>query len=95
MNGPSPVDRGKSGSKLHVLSDRAGTSLAVGNSAADTNAAPVDERAVFTAVVFVLTSGCASDAAALVRGHCSHGASPVHCMDTSRSLATTTSRGAR
>ncbi|WP_324197859.1 IS5 family transposase [Nocardia abscessus] len=37
MTGPSPVDRGKSGSKLHVLSDRAGIPLAVGISAANTN----------------------------------------------------------
>lgn len=37
MTGPSPVDRGKSGSKLHVLSDRAGIPLAVGVSAANTN----------------------------------------------------------
>ncbi|WP_425303094.1 IS5 family transposase [Nocardia wallacei] len=37
MTGPSPVDRGKSGSKIHVLSDRAGIPLAVGISAANTN----------------------------------------------------------
>ncbi|MFI2474552.1 IS5 family transposase [Nocardia xishanensis] len=37
MTGPSPVDRGKSGSKLHVLSDRSGIPLAVGVSAANTN----------------------------------------------------------
>jgi hypothetical protein len=37
MTGPSPVDRGKAGSKLHVVSDRAGIPLAVGISAANTN----------------------------------------------------------
>jgi transposase len=37
MTGPSPVDRGKSGSKIHVLTDRAGIPLAVGISAANTN----------------------------------------------------------
>ncbi len=37
MTGPSPVDRGKSGSKIHVLSDRAGIPLSVGISAANTN----------------------------------------------------------
>uniref|UniRef100_UPI0035717205 IS5 family transposase n=1 Tax=Nocardia veterana TaxID=132249 RepID=UPI0035717205 len=37
MTGPSPVDRGKTGSKIHVLSDRAGIPLSVGVSAANTN----------------------------------------------------------
>lgn len=37
MTGPSPVDRGKSGSKIHLLSDRAGLPLSVGISAANTN----------------------------------------------------------
>lgn len=37
LTGPNPVDRGKSGSKIHVLSDRAGIPLAVGVSAANTN----------------------------------------------------------
>lgn len=37
MTGPSPVDRGKPGSKIHVLSDRGGTPLAVAVSAANTN----------------------------------------------------------
>ena len=37
MTGPSPVDRGKSGSKIHVLSDRAGLPLSVAVSAANTN----------------------------------------------------------
>ncbi|MFE9328742.1 IS5 family transposase [Nocardia sp. NPDC052278] len=37
MTGPSPVDRGKAGSKIHVLSDRAGLPLSVGVSAANTN----------------------------------------------------------
>ncbi|MEU0506002.1 IS5 family transposase [Nocardia sp. NPDC005998] len=37
MTGPSPVDRGKSGSKIHVLSDRTGVVLSVGISAANTN----------------------------------------------------------
>lgn len=37
MTGPSPVDRGKSGSKIHVLSDRVGLPLSVGISAANTN----------------------------------------------------------
>jgi transposase len=35
MTGPNPVDRGKSGSKIHVLSDRAGLPLAVAVSAAN------------------------------------------------------------
>jgi transposase len=37
MTGPSPVDRGKPGSKIHVLSDRAGLPLAVALSAASTH----------------------------------------------------------
>jgi transposase len=37
MTGPNPVDRGKSGSKIHVLSDRAGVPLSVAVSAANTN----------------------------------------------------------
>jgi transposase len=37
MTGPNPVDRGKSGSKIHVLSDRAGLPLAVAVSAANTH----------------------------------------------------------
>lgn len=37
MTGPSPVDRGKTGSKIHVLSDRGGIPLPVGVSAANTN----------------------------------------------------------
>lgn len=37
MTGPSPVDRGKSGTKIHVLSDRAGIPVSVGISAANTN----------------------------------------------------------
>jgi transposase len=37
MTGPSPVDRGKPGSKIHALSDRAGLPLAVAVSAANTN----------------------------------------------------------
>ncbi|QWF76979.1 IS5 family transposase IS1647 [Amycolatopsis sp. CA-230715] len=37
MTGPNPVDRGKAGSKIHVLSDRAGLPLAVAVSAANTN----------------------------------------------------------
>lgn len=39
MTGPNPVDRDKSGSKIHVLSDRAGVSLSVAVSAANTNVA--------------------------------------------------------
>ncbi|PPJ35434.1 IS5/IS1182 family transposase [Nocardia nova] len=39
LTGPSPVDRGKSGSTIHVLSDRAGIPLSVGISAANTNGA--------------------------------------------------------
>ncbi|MEU4763115.1 IS5 family transposase [Actinosynnema sp. NPDC023794] len=35
MTGPNPVDRGKSGSKIHIVSDRAGLPLAVGVSAAN------------------------------------------------------------
>lgn len=37
MTGPSPVDRGKPGSKIHVLSERAGLPLSVAVSAANTN----------------------------------------------------------
>ena len=37
MTGPNPVDRGKTGSKIHVLSDRAGVPLSVAVSAANTN----------------------------------------------------------
>ncbi|ADJ47435.1 IS4 family transposase [Amycolatopsis mediterranei S699] len=38
LTGPSPVDRGKPGSKIHVLSDRTGLPLTVGISAANTHA---------------------------------------------------------
>lgn len=37
MTGPNPVDRGKPGCKLHVLSDAAGIPLVVGISAANTH----------------------------------------------------------
>jgi transposase len=37
LTGPSPVDRGKPGSKIHDLSDRAGLPLAVAISASNTN----------------------------------------------------------
>lgn len=37
LTGPSPVDRGKAGSEIHVLSDRAGLPLSVAVSAANTN----------------------------------------------------------
>lgn len=37
MTGPSPVDRGKPGSKIHVLSDRKGLPLSVALSAANVN----------------------------------------------------------
>jgi transposase len=37
MTGPNPVDRGKTGSKIHVMSDRAGLPLSVAVSAANTN----------------------------------------------------------
>lgn len=37
MTGPSPVDRGKFGSKIHVLSDRGGLPLTVAVSSANTN----------------------------------------------------------
>lgn len=37
MTGPSPVDRGKPGSKIHALSDRAGLPLSVAVSAANTH----------------------------------------------------------
>lgn len=36
MTGPSPVDRAKPGSKIHVLSDRGGVPLSVAVSAANT-----------------------------------------------------------
>jgi len=35
MTGPNPVDRGKPGSRIHLVSDRAGLPLAVGVSAAN------------------------------------------------------------
>lgn len=41
MTGPTPVGRGKPGSKLEVLSDRAGILLFLDISAADTNGAKV------------------------------------------------------
>jgi transposase len=37
MTGPNPVDRAKTGSKIHVLSDRNGLPLSVAVSAANTN----------------------------------------------------------
>jgi transposase len=37
MTGPNPVDRGKTGSKIHVLSDRGGLPLSVAVSAANTH----------------------------------------------------------
>lgn len=37
MTGPSPVDRGKAGSKIHLVTDQAGLPLAVGVSAANTH----------------------------------------------------------
>ncbi|WNV84807.1 IS5 family transposase [Umezawaea sp. Da 62-37] len=37
LTGPSPVDRGKPGSKIHAISDRGGLPLAVGVSAANRN----------------------------------------------------------
>jgi Transposase DDE domain len=37
MTGPSPVDRGKPGSKVHVLSERTGIPLSVAVPAANTN----------------------------------------------------------
>ena len=37
LTGPNPVDRGKSGSKLHVLTDASGLPLAVAVSAANTH----------------------------------------------------------
>jgi transposase len=37
MTGPSPVDRGKPGSKIHALSDRGGLPLSVAISAANTH----------------------------------------------------------
>ena len=37
LTGPNPVDRGKPGSKIHALSDRAGILLVVGVSAANTH----------------------------------------------------------
>jgi transposase len=37
LTGPNPVDRGKRGSKIHLLVDRAGLPLSVGISAANTH----------------------------------------------------------
>lgn len=37
MTSPNPVDRGKTGSKIQVLSDRAGLPLSVAASAANTH----------------------------------------------------------
>ncbi|QOC94036.1 transposase [Micromonospora craniellae] len=37
MTGPSPVDRGRPGSKIHALSERGGLPLSVGVSAANTH----------------------------------------------------------
>jgi hypothetical protein len=37
LTGPNPIDRGKPGSKLHVLTDAAGLPLAVATSAANTH----------------------------------------------------------
>ena len=37
MTGPSPVDRGKSGSKIHVLTDRQGIPLSVAVFGANTH----------------------------------------------------------
>lgn len=37
LTGPNPVDRGKSGSKLHVLTDAQGLPVVVGVSAANVN----------------------------------------------------------
>ena len=37
LTGPNPVDRGKSGSKIHLLTDRAGLPISVGISAANTH----------------------------------------------------------
>jgi transposase len=42
LTGPSPVDRGKPGSKIHALSDRGGLPISVGVSAANTH----DSRAL-------------------------------------------------
>ncbi|WP_269454308.1 transposase [Nocardia farcinica] len=53
--------------------------------------APVDQRAVFTAVVYVLASVRVADVAAVVRGHGADGASPVHRVDRDRGLAAVTS----
>ncbi|MFE4016494.1 IS5 family transposase [Streptomyces sp. NPDC059101] len=37
LNGPNPTDRGKAGSKIHLITDRNGLSLALGISAANTH----------------------------------------------------------
>ena len=37
LTGPNPVDRGKNGSKIHVVSEAAGLPLVTGISAANTN----------------------------------------------------------
>jgi transposase len=58
--------------------------------------APRDERAVFTAVVYVLTSGCAwrAASAADVRQVLRHRTSPLHGMDRGRPVASAASGGA-
>lgn len=49
MTGPNPVDRGRTGSKIHILSDRAGVPLSVAVSAANTH-----DAAVFTPLVMAI-----------------------------------------
>jgi hypothetical protein len=56
----------------------------------------VDDRALFTAIVFVLTSGCAwRHLPPSFTGHGADDASPVHRVDPGRVMASTASGGAR
>jgi hypothetical protein len=58
--------------------------------------APVDDRAVLTAIVYVLTRWLRlAGPAAELRGHRAYRASPIHRLDHSGSVAQAGSRGAR
>jgi hypothetical protein len=65
LTGPSPTDRGKPGSQLHVVSDRAGLPLAVGISAANTH----DSRALASMATEPILGNCQMPFRSLVRGY--------------------------